>query len=477
VLDLRHTQIPFQFAFLWCNFCHEIILIGAALENLELDHTYIRGLTGDSMTVKQNIGLRNGFVSRGRVRLLGVTCGSILSCLGGTFINPEDVALDIQLMRVGNTVLLREGFLALGEVRAVGISITSDLDCRLAMFINPAGRAIYADKANISGTVFLSDGFVAEGEVRFSGGTIGGGLDCHFGSFVNPDDTALNLYIATVKGDLSLVGNPKIMGELYFHGVNIIGSLKVLSMQQHKTLKLILDAAHVQTLHDEEQSWVEEGNLSLHGFEYRYIQNESPKSHEHRLQWLQLQPNQFFSPQPYEQLAKVLRESGHDRDAKEILIAKERDRTRWGNLSNFTKFKRWWLRWVIAYGYQPFRALWWMLGIVLLGTFIFHSTSASISRVDSNTTFPPFNAFMYSLDTFLPIIDFHQDSEWLPYQPNPSPASTLSTVCAQHPVNWCYVWNWIISRPGVLYYYWLHILLGWIFTSFFVAGLTGLIRR
>jgi len=59
---------------------------------------------------------------------------------------------------------------------------------------------------------------------------------------------------------------------------------------------------------------------------------------------------------------------------------------------------------------------------------------------------------MYSIDTFLPIIDFHQESYWLP---NPSTA---------------------LGR-GIRIYLWFHIGMGWALTTLAVIGFTGLVRK
>lgn len=473
---MGHVQIPFRFAFLWCSFCHEIILIGASLHSLELDSTHIKRLVADTMTVKQNIGLRAGFVSEGGVRLSGVTCGSILSCQGGTFINPGSVALHIQGMRVGFTVFLNKGFLALGEVRATGLSTGADLDCIFGLFINPTGLAINADKASVSGTVALSEGFVAVGEVRFNGGTIGAGLDCHYGSFINPNGAALNLYSATIKGDLLLVGNPKIEGELHFHGATISGSLKMLSIHQPEKVKLTLDSARAQTLHDEEKSWVNKNNLSLHEFEYKYIHKESPKDYVSRLKWLQLQLDQPYNPQPYEQLAKVLRESGYDQDGKEILIAKERVRGSWAKMDWLGKVWHKILGYTITYGYKPLKASLWIAFFVFLGTLLFGlGKSDLISQINPSISPPAFNAFIYSLDTFLPIINFQQEASWTP-DSSKSTSISIPKVDVSGLIS-IDAWTLNIDGSWLLGYLWFHIAAGWFLTTLFVVGFTGLVRR
>ena len=60
---------------------------------------------------------------------------------------------------------------------------------------------------------------------------------------------------------------------------------------------------------------------------------------------------------------------------------------------------------------------------------------------------PVFNTFVYSLDSFIPLIDLHQAKYRLP------------TGCS------------------LRVYHWLHIGFGWLLTTLLVVGLTGLVRK
>ena len=59
---------------------------------------------------------------------------------------------------------------------------------------------------------------------------------------------------------------------------------------------------------------------------------------------------------------------------------------------------------------------------------------------------------MYSIDVFLPIVDFYQEGAWRP-----------DTAA---------FWGQLVR-----YYLWLHITLGWVLTTLWVAGLSGLVKR
>jgi len=66
--------------------------------------------------------------------------------------------------------------------------------------------------------------------------------------------------------------------------------------------------------------------------------------------------------------------------------------------------------------------------------------------------YPRFQALAYSLDAFLPIVDLHQESFWLPDASKPFGAL-------------------------VRLYLWIHIAAGWLLSTLFVSGVTGLVRR
>ena len=153
-------------------------------------------------------------------------------------------------------------------------------------------------------------------------------------------------------------------------------------------------------------------------------------------------------PQPYAQLAKVLQEMGHEADARRILIAKQEDPAR---LAMMTWYQRLWhhvLGLTIGYGYRPWQALLWIVGFIVLGAFLFQSGSDGAQFEKTIAGEPPaFNTFVYSLDSFVPLIDLHQAKYRLP-----------------------------ISR-GLRVYLWLHIASGWILTTLLVVGLTGLVRK
>jgi hypothetical protein len=76
----------------------------------------------------------------------------------------------------------------------------------------------------------------------------------------------------------------------------------------------------VGAIWDDEPSWPGQGSLDLDGFVYGGFFG-GPTDAPTRLRWLDRQGQ--FKPQPYRQLAKVLRELGDDEGAKRVLLERE----------------------------------------------------------------------------------------------------------------------------------------------------------
>jgi len=157
----------------------------------------------------------------------------------------------------------------------------------------------------------------------------------------------------------------------------------------------------------------------------------------------------------------VLREAGHEDDAKEILVAKNEEYARTLSRSRRAVYRL--LGLTTGYGYRPWRALWIGLAIVAIGWLVFglgFANDAMARTKDAKAYCPEHCALVYSLDAFVPLIDLRQVAYWLPDS-------------AKH------ISLWKINLPGALLcgYLWVHTLLGWIFTTLLVVGLTGVIRR
>ena len=263
-------------------------------------------------------------------------------------------------------------------------------------------------------TCICGKGFEATGEVHLTGAHIGGTLDCTGGQFSNAGGSALNLRRASVSGPLRL---------------------------ESAVLEGILDltAAKTSSYQDNQESWPQ--TLRLDGFVYDAIEGAPAKE---RLQWLR-RNEKGYSPQIYDQLASVYRRTGHDEDARRVLIAKQRRRSAEGN--RVGKIWGWLLYLTVGYGYRTWLAALWLIGLLILGTWLFGSVyRGELTPTNKPDVQPPFQPFFYTLDLLLPVVSLHVRDAW------------IAQDAAQ-------VWSVIF------------IIVGWILATAVVLSLTGLLKR
>jgi len=221
------------------------------------------------------------------------------------------------------------------------------------------------DRLSCDGSLYMRQGFSATGKVRLLRAQIGANFNCTAAKFDCKDAN----YALSAEG--IVVG-----GTFFFRKLD------------NPVNGVSLVASHVGRLVDDADSWGE--RLNLNGFVYDSIGGGASTDAATRLAWLDKQNNAYaglnenggdFRPQPWRQLAKVLREMGHAEDARQVAIAFEH-RLREANLIGQTpkhwgKFRSWvyrkvsraghWLFGVLTgYGYRPLRLLSWMFGVWLV---------------------------------------------------------------------------------------------------------------
>lgn len=255
------------------------------------------------------------------------------------------------------------------------------------------------------------------------------------------------------------------------------------------------------TLPNPENTWPEAKNLRLKGMVFSQLGEgkEQQKSGlaDMQIRWLRLQAQ--FVPQPYEQMATVLREMGYEEASVKVSVAQKWDEGitrvqkdigtiyslagaggRDGNLLRYGKVfvdgleliqavaqfllydVLWYFffGWMIQYGYRPWNALFISIGFIFIGTVIFgfaeqekvlkkkdsepaRGRSDRRKRVDRN-----FSAFIYSLETFVPLVKLGVAEYWRIDANEIKPVQMGSVV---------------LREPGILVlrYYWVHIIAGW----------------
>jgi hypothetical protein len=402
-----------------------------------------------------------------------------------------------QLAHIKGSVFLSEGFSAEGEVRLYGASVGGSLDCDNGSFKNANGAALNAEGAKIEGGVLLRNEFSADGPVLLYGASVGGNLDCDHGSFKNANGDALNATLAKVERAVFLDEGFTAIGRIMLDGAAVAGDFSIAKAKLEGAY-LDMQRARVGTLRGEPVTWPKAGELLLDGFSYERLA-EAPIDASYRLRWLRLQrspkTNNSFSPQPYQHLAKVLREQGNAAAAREVLIGLEDDRRKYGSLTRAQRLWAWILDWTMAYGYRPLRALSFIGIFVLVGFLVFGSAYRSEQLVPTDKdayekfkagqlpgSYEGFCALVYSFDTFVPIIDLRQRSRWKLIDtkegafklPKWNESNVVCALCDPMAlIPWCLP----LAVGFIRFFWWLDIIAGWFFTLLFAAGISGLVRR
>ena len=213
-----------------------------------------------------------------------------------------------------------------------------------------------------------------------------------------------------------------------------------------------------------------------------------------------------FTPQPYVQLANVLRRQGMISAVNTVMIKRE-DLQRDADMEQAVQGNEWWglfalvmllrpflslpFKWMFGYGHQPSRVLFWIaviLGITICCAQQIHihgqfapTSSVVLTSQDWLDSFPTeplhpdsplwraqmdawaqttsgrdytsFSAFLYALDLFIPLDALGQEKNWAPSAER----------------GWWGDWGHRLR--------WLVQMAGWVITAIGAAVLTGLIGR
>ncbi len=163
----------------------------------------------------------------------------------------------------------------------------------------------------------------------------------------------------------------------------------------------------------------------------------------------------------------MLREMGHEREARDVAIAKQEQLRKHGGLGPLRLAWKRFLGITISHGYEPAWVFVWLFVLWLAGTFMFWCANrrgvmapsekeAYVSYQGDSTTgpqwYPKFHAPLYALDLFVPGIDLHQKSKW-----------SLHEAADR--------WYWAWELGSVVYF-----VICWLLTLIGVGAVTGLIK-
>lgn len=402
-----------EFAEVWLGGAH----VGGTLE---MDGSKFRGnLNMDKLQVKSGLFMRRGAQFDKEVVLRGAKIGSDLSMTDSTFAGN----LTIDDLQVEGNLLMKKGC---ETARFAGVSlVNARIEGQIDMSRAVITKNLNTDRLRVGQHFIMWD---AE---------------------VNTERTP-TLIFAEIYGNLDLSGCK--LRSLDLSGTKIhrelrLGSNEYSCAQWDPDATLILRNTEAGALQDREEEGAWPGKLELEGFTFNRLggfdagaTDVASRCAGWFIRWLGKQRE--YSPQPYEQLARVLRKAGHKDKADEVLYAAmERER-------GIARWKRWlWLTTLnvfIGYGYGyrfPTHPLCCVAILTALGAFL----TVVVSN-EGPTNWMPYS-ISYSLDMLLPMIElrgYHYDID-------------LSSC--------------------IRYYFYFHKIMGWVIVSFIIAGLSGLTKK
>jgi hypothetical protein len=402
---------------------------------------FLRGLTA------------TGVGKDGAIRLHGAHIAANLEYDGASLHNDCGPALVGDSLQVGQAIYLRDGFSATsasegGAVSLYEAHIGGSLDCSGAALRNDCGPALVADGLQVGHAIFLREltatGADEGGAVRLTGADIGGQLDCTNASLRNDSGSALVAYGVQVG-----------QGMFLRHGFTATGggtgvALNLMGARVSGTLDF--DPARLEHPADPHS------RLTVDGLTYTGVPHLISAQ-----EWLDLlrQGTPGYAAQPYQQLAAGYRALGDERQWRRILMAQRDDQLAralprprwterlWGKITKVT----------LGYGYQPWRALLFLIGVVVLSCVLAVVLGSHGALAQTSNTATPgrpctvIQQVSVGLDLNLPVGSVAR------------PDCDLTTDPASATAAWLTAAGWVLR------------LLAWVFAALFIAGFTSAVRK
>ncbi len=432
LLDLRRCVLPSIFI------DKAVVTHGVLLDRATLGTTNGSGvaLDGTLLRVGKEFRLEKSSIT-GEVDLLDANIEGRFSCRGA-HLNGIGDALSMDRAEVKGSVFLNEGFTAAGTVRLPGATIGGQLIFRGAQ-LNGQGDALLMDGIKVKDGVYLDEGFTAAGTVRLPGATIGGQLMCT-GAQLNGLGDALSMDRAEVKDSVFLpltwaedahpssskspshLAPPRsrisLQGaRLGYLELTVTGSPSSNAIELTSTL--LLEGAIYgglsgpQATDKVKSSWAKRtlawarGTSELErlpGVLYRAVLVSQQQENA---------ANAGIYPGSFTTVARVLRDTGSQRLARQLLLERSRQLTR--QRRRRSRPVGWFSDITVGYGFRPQLAPLWALLVYLIATFVFAiavhhggivatplaGTITSPSPLRSTAAYPTFSAANYAFGALL----------------------------------------------------------------------------
>jgi hypothetical protein len=391
----------------------QIALSGAVLSNPGGD-----AFNGDGL---QAVGLfcHAGLRAEGEFRLYGARLSSRLSFDDAVLRNPGGLALILDTMAADGGIVFNRCHVE-GETRMAGAQVHGDIELGDTTLVNN-GNTFTAVGADITGNLSFHSGFASTGHIDLSGARVGGQLSLVGVTLHNPEQDVLAGSLLTVGGDIFAaedltvrgtidLARARVGGTIGLTTENIVGTVNLgetradgLQLVGRADGRISLIGMTVRLLHHEPEHWPDAGNFGIQNLTYTAL---LPLGVPVRwwLEWVRRGLADGYHPQPYAQLATTLRNDGNDRDARIVLLARQRHRRRGSPLRS----KPWgWLQDIaVGYGYVSWRAACWLAVLWLTGWLYFRTQHPLPAQPGGSTT--DYQPALYALDLLLPVLSIGQ---------------------------------------------------------------------
>ncbi|SMD23438.1 hypothetical protein SAMN05660733_07285 [Lentzea albidocapillata] len=335
-------------------------------------------IIADGINVRRDI-IFHAFKSRGdhvdgAIRLPGAQISGQGEILNSEVANSSGAAILADNLQVGGNLIVQTvkavGSGHFGTFRLVGAVISGRFVFSDVEIGNASGPAVHADTLRVNGSIqwqrFVAQGGSNSGMVRMSGARVGVQLDFQ-GEIVNNAGVALHADGLSVEsrmmlairahgvGKLGVIRLPgaRIGGQFEFHRTYVSSTSADLIELQGATVggAMFLPFKSLCPAEGTGKVCFHPGRIGIDDFKYATLGNGSWH------QWLHLIRCHTgrYRPQPYQQLAAIERAAGHDKNARNVLVAQQRDRLIRSPESigkfPFTFFHRIWGA-IAGYGYR-----------------------------------------------------------------------------------------------------------------------------
>lgn len=441
-----------------------------------------------------NFGTAQGCRVEGGVNLYGATIQGSLSLSGSIVTSNRSgyPAVNLERSVIAGNVLLRgvptaansrgasnphgfrqkngvRLFVAVGAVKMLGAKIGGDLDFSGAQLLGGFQTAVNLRSVQIGRNVFFTPTTppVAPlipcrsfGCVDVQQATIGGDLTCSGAILLNSKGESLDLRWAKVAGVTRFDRSEATEGR--HTKFRTSGGLR-------------LDNANLGKIVDDRECWPSREKLVLDGLSYNAISQIDIQT---RIVWLERQKHSGrVSLQPYEKLALILRQSGHEEDARKVAIAKQNAYGKtlpWGRRQLHKVYGA-----TIRYGYRPHFCAIYAPFFIAFAYFTFSNGGAELMRPTKEQAqqqwaehrtrpkgYPEFagnqlDYALYAIESFIPGTNFKVREYW---------EADESATCT--PDSWT-------TKCGLALKIYLafHALIGAVISALVAAGLAGITRR